>query len=168
MQAAVASRTSVLAGCPDEPCRRCAMRNVPVGEGWHAQATQARFVEKLAAGWPLGQRSQGTLATADTGLVQTTLGGLAHNMEATAYGTSRGLLLLACLASVKRALSLPAQNFSSKQRAIRVALHQPGPARSALSGCGPADVVTSCFHAREALRQRTWTLSQEDAPMAIP
>ena len=33
---------------------------------------------------------------------------------------------------------------------------------------GPADVVTSCFCAREALRQRTWTLSQEDVPTASP
>ena len=33
---------------------------------------------------------------------------------------------------------------------------------------GPADVVTSCFPAREARHQLKWTLSQEDAPTASP
>ena len=49
-----------------------------------------------------------------------------------------------------------------------VQAQQTGQARSALSGWGPADVVTSRFHAREVLRQLAWTPTQEDMPTASP
>ncbi|CAE7220949.1 unnamed protein product [Symbiodinium sp. CCMP2456] len=70
-----------------------------------------KHVLSVAAPCPRDRRSQGTFrvveggAAGDTCLVQTTLGGLAHNTEATVRGRQ----------SVKRALHLQAQSFLSKQ-----------------------------------------------------
>ena len=65
-------------------------------------------------------------------------------------------------------LTQAAQERLAPHVSATVEAQQTGPAMSALSRCGLADVVTSCFRAREALRHLTWTLSQEDAPMASP
>ena len=72
--------------------------------------------------------------------------GLAHNMEAVGNSTS----------------------FARPEFLVQAAREAGGSAPEDCFQQMRLDVVTSCFRALSALRQRTWTLSQEDAPMASP